>query len=683
VRISTRLRIITGATVAVLVILVPVLVWSFVEFKSAKDDDALADALHDNYFERASYRDQYVLHREDRLREQWITSKHATDALVAQARSQFHQPKDQQLLDRFSRSIEDTAQLFDRIVANTQAMKAAGANRGVYEEFDKRLYSQLLLIATDVRTALATIQHSTERRVEEDYKILAVITSLFALTLALAVILVALQMDRMIRRRLLPLHRGVNLVAGGNLDYRIETEGSDEFTELAHSINNMSDKLGASTQRLAEEIAERAKAVTLRESDVRFRTFFEKNTSVMLLIDPASGEIIEANDAAVAYYGYPKTQLNGMTTGAINTLPPERIAEERQLALREERSYFLFQHRLASGALRDVEVYSTPIESGGRTLLYSIVHDITARKQVEEALRSSEEKFAKAFRSSPMFIAISAVADGRYVDVNENFLRTLGHTREEVIGHTAREIALWKSPEDRQRALEILRTSGRLVQFETELCDKGGRALSCEIWGEPITIDGQACVIWVTTDITERKRTEDQLRKLSLAVQQSPESIVITNLDGDIEYTNEAFVQKTGYSREEVIGKNPRILQSGNTPPETFAAMWQALTQGQPWNGDLHNRRKDGSEYIEHAVITPIRQPDGKVTHYVAVKEDITNRKASEDQINTLAFYDPLTSLPNRRLLLDRLKQALASSARSKNYGALLFIDMDNFKTLN
>ena len=132
-RVSTRLRIITGATIAALVILIPILIWSFVEFKSAKDDDALADALHDNYFERASYRDQYVLHREDRLREQWITSKHATDALVAQARSQFHQPKDQQLLDRFSRSIEDTAQLFDRIVANTPAMKAAGANRGVYE----------------------------------------------------------------------------------------------------------------------------------------------------------------------------------------------------------------------------------------------------------------------------------------------------------------------------------------------------------------------------------------------------------------------------------------------------------------------------------------------------------------------------------------------------------------------
>ncbi|MFA6444117.1 MAG: EAL domain-containing protein, partial [Sterolibacterium sp.] len=189
--------------------------------------------------------------------------------------------------------------------------------------------------------------------------------------------------------------------------------------------------------------------------------------------------------------------------------------------------------------------------------------------------------------------------------------------------------------------------------------------------------------IVLVRDITERKAAEEQLRKLSLAVEQSPESIVITDLDGRIEYVNESSVRKTGYSRQETIGQNPRMLHSGKTPPETFVSLWEALAQGQAWDGEFHNRRKDGSEYIEHAVITPIRQADGSITHYVAVKEDITARKAAEDKINTLAFYDPLTGLPNRRLLLDRLQQALASSSRSKRSGALLFIDLDNFKTLN
>jgi len=124
-----------------------------------------------------------------------------------------------------------------------------------------------------------------------------------------------------------------------------------------------------------------------------------------------------------------------------------------------------------------------------------------------------------------------------------------------------------------------------------------------------------------------REVSEIELRKLSLAVEQSPESIVITNVDVEIEYVNEAFVKATGYGREELIGKNPRVLHSGRTPPETYAAMWEALSQGQPWKGEFHNRRKDGSEYVEFAIITPLRQDHGSITHYVAVKEDITEKK--------------------------------------------------------
>jgi PAS domain S-box-containing protein len=131
----------------------------------------------------------------------------------------------------------------------------------------------------------------------------------------------------------------------------------------------------------------------------------------------------------------------------------------------------------------------------------------------------------------------------------------------------------------------------------------------------------------VLQDITERKLAEESLRKLSLAVEQSPESIIITNLDAQIEYVNEAFVNVTGYSREDVIGHNPRILRSGKTPRETYAAMWKNLNEGRPWRGELYNRRKDGMEYTEFMIVTPIHQADGRITHYVAIKEDITEKK--------------------------------------------------------
>ncbi|MDO9243432.1 MAG: PAS domain S-box protein, partial [Rhodocyclaceae bacterium] len=144
--------------------------------------------------------------------------------------------------------------------------------------------------------------------------------------------------------------------------------------------------------------------------------------------------------------------------------------------------------------------------------------------------------------------------------------------------------------------------------------------------------------IWRTVQkrraATVLQAREDELRKLAQAMEQSPESIVITNLDAKIEYVNASFLQATGYSRAEVIGQNPRILQSGKTPPATHAAMWQTLSRGQPWKGELTNRRKDGSEYVEFAIISPLCQPDGTITHYVAVKEDVTEKKHLGEELD-------------------------------------------------
>ncbi|MBV5336445.1 MAG: CHASE domain-containing protein, partial [Deltaproteobacteria bacterium] len=196
-------------------------------------------------------------------------------------------------------------------------------------------------------------------------------------------------------------------------------------------------------------------------------------------------------------------------------------------------------------------------------------------------------------------------------------------------------------------------------------------------------INGEVELFCLDIDLTERKAAEDQLRKLSLAVDQSPSSIIIANTNAEIEYVNDAFVQNTGYSREEALGQNPRILQSGRSSRDFYLEMWRVLTQGQAWKGELHNKRKDGTEYTEFAVIAPLRQLNGQITHYVGVKDDITARRAAEDEANTLAFFDPLTHLPNRRLLIDRLERAIARFERSKNCGALLLIDLDNFKTLN
>ena len=141
-------------------------------------------------------------------------------------------------------------------------------------------------------------------------------------------------------------------------------------------------------------------------------------------------------------------------------------------------------------------------------------------------------------------------------------------------------------------------------------------------------------VVGVIQDITERKAMEEKVHKLALAVEQSPESIVITNRAAEIEYVNQAFLDNTGYGREDVIGQNPRFLHSGKTPRATFDELWASLKQGETWKGQFENRRKDGSEYSEFAFITPLRQADGSISHYVAVKEDISEKKRIGEELD-------------------------------------------------
>jgi diguanylate cyclase (GGDEF)-like protein/PAS domain S-box-containing protein len=180
-----------------------------------------------------------------------------------------------------------------------------------------------------------------------------------------------------------------------------------------------------------------------------------------------------------------------------------------------------------------------------------------------------------------------------------------------------------------------------------------------------------------------RKAAEIALHKLAQAVEQSPESIAITDLDANIEYVNESYLRFSGYSREEVIGQNPSMLHSEKTPKSTYDALWQSMTEGRVWQGESYNKRKDGSEFIAHTIISPIRQPNGCITHYVEIKEDITEKKLAEAEIHRLAYYDTLTGLPNRALLLERMAQTLAMNRRDGYHSALISFNIDCFKTVN
>jgi diguanylate cyclase (GGDEF)-like protein/PAS domain S-box-containing protein len=182
--------------------------------------------------------------------------------------------------------------------------------------------------------------------------------------------------------------------------------------------------------------------------------------------------------------------------------------------------------------------------------------------------------------------------------------------------------------------------------------------------------------------LAKQKLAEAELR-LAASAFESQEGMLVTNPQGIILRVNTAFVNATGYQADECIGKNPSLLKSGRHDQAFYRDMWHKVLADGVWKGEIWNRHKNGDIYVQHLTITAVKDADDQVRHFVGSYLDISETKAAQAEIERLAFYDPLTGLPNRRYLLDRLKPALASSARSGLYGAVLFIDLDNFKTLN
>ena len=263
--------------------------------------------------------------------------------------------------------------------------------------------------------------------------------------------------------------------------------------------------------------------------------------------------------------------------------------------------------------------------------LMGIYEDITVYKQTEHALQDSEFRWKFALEGAGDGMWDWDITTGKAF-FSKRWKQMIGYAEDEFP-----DIALaWDDqlhPEDKSHVQQCLADyfanilPHYAVEFRMRHKDGSwkwilarGMVVQRDAEGKPIRMIGSH------TDITERKVNEDQLRKLSLAVEQSPESIIITDINARIEYVNDAFVQSTGYRREDVIGKSPHFLQSGKTPPETYTALWNTLTQGRVWKGELYNCRKDGGESIQFAIITPLRQTDGRITHFVSVQEDITEK---------------------------------------------------------
>ena len=631
-----------------------------------------------------------------------------------------------------------------------------------------------------------------------------------------------------------------------------------------------------------------------------FAQIFEQHGVVMLLIEPESGHILDANPAAVTFYGQSRDSLRGIPIQQINTLSAEQVAEERSLAAREGRNYFIFRHRLVDGEIRTVEVHSHPFSFDGRPLLLSMIQDITPGRNLEHGMwhyqqrleelvelkaaeaaaqdqhlhrwltaalltltaltlalllamhkRSRIEKRLHAFsrdvnafldqttdfiyfkdaqsrirfcsqplaritghrnwremigkHDSEIFPPDTAriyeeeeqaiFANGHPVlnkvnpyydaDGHVGYVQThkwpLFDTQGEVIGvfgisrditehklfeqtlsalngNLARltgeeffraacrllcetlgtDIAFVGEFDDRQQQIQVIEgwageqalSPFRYALADTPCADVMKKSAACypenvqalfprdHMLGEMgieayvgnslLDKQGQPLGILVTlgrkplpdrlrelapallelfidriSSEMQRNAAEAQLMQAASVFKHANEGILITDAKGTIVDVNAAFTSITGYSHEEAVGKNPRILRSGQHDKNFYQEMWQRLLQHGRSSTEIWNRRKNGELYAEQLTISAVYDSDGQVQRYVGLFSDITTQKEQQRQLEHIAHYDPLTGLPNRVLLADRLQQAMVHAQRHQGVIAVIYLDLDGFKAIN
>ncbi len=387
----------------------------------------------------------------------------------------------------------------------------------------------------------------------------------------------------------------------------------------------------------------------LRASEERFRKLFEETKEAIVIVE--DGLFVDANRAALDLLGFSSAdEFLGISPGDISPeyQPDGQLSATKannliQMSFDEGAKQFEWEHFRKNGDSIFVEVLLTPIRYGEKNLLHVIWRDITQRRKAEQNLRESEERYRLLSENSSDVIWLFDLALNRFIYVSPSVEKLRGYPVDEVLQQNMKQTMTEESfalvSETLLDRLEAFQAGDRSVGTQSheiiQLC-KDGSTVATEVVttlisdaaGRVVQIQG------VTRNISERKKSEDQLRKLWLAVEQTPNMVIITNLDNEIEYVNECFTQVTGYSREDVFGQTPNILQSIYADQSKFNAVWGALSEGEKWSGELEERCKNGSEIIVWAQIAPVRQPNGKISHLVAIQQDITDQKRISKELD-------------------------------------------------
>jgi PAS domain S-box-containing protein len=471
-------------------------------------------------------------------------------------------------------------------------------------------------------------------------KVLRVLFVVLLLFVIICVFILSRAISAVITKPINKLYEGVKVIGSGNLDHKISCYAKDEIGTLCRAFNAMVKDLKNSTvsiDRLNKEIAVRAKT----EAEV---LILKQRLDFILLSSKTHIDILDS-DFNLIYVDPGWEKIYGDYRGKKcfeyfndkDTICPGCGAVE---ALKKKKN-IVTEEAMPKEGNRPIQVTSVPFQDrSGAWFIAEVNVDISERKKIEKELGESREYLSTT---------LNCVGDGLIaVDINAKitFINTVaqrltGWQEEEAVGKHIDEVFVIKKENTDEKAenpvLNVL-SSGQISKLanHTVLISKNSTIIAIDDSAAPI-VDVKTKkligVVLVFRDVTERNRIEKELRQLSIAVEQSPACIVITDIKGNIQYVNSKFVELTGYSSEEVINKNPKVLKSGEQSGEYYKELWDTITAGKDWRGEFHNKKKNGELYWERALISPIDNKEGVITGFIGIKEDITEYKYNQERL--------------------------------------------------
>ncbi|MFT5134059.1 MAG: diguanylate cyclase (GGDEF)-like protein/PAS domain S-box-containing protein, partial [Gammaproteobacteria bacterium] len=433
--------------------------------------------------------------------------------------------------------------------------------------------------------------------------------------------------------------------------------------------------------------ARKQSEMELQNSELKYRTLVESSPYCIHQID-LNGMIISMNRAGLDMLAIKDEEAIVGTSylGAVNDLHREYISGLMDSAFAGESSEFEF---LGSNGLELRSNFVPIFDNEGKVdRLLGITQNISESKLAEAALKESESKFRSIFEQAAIGVALVDAKSQQVIRINQFYCDMLGYSQEEMSNvDSFRKIT---HPDDLKEDLEKTEGLANKGNFEFSMDKRYIHKNGGIVWVhltlssiEDLSNNSTQYFLGIVQDITDRKQSEDELRKLSRGVEASSSGVIITDDDGVIEYVNPKFTEITQYSREEAIGQHVSLIRSTETPQGTFDELWKTVKAGSDWKGELHDRRKDGSLFWNRVSITELKDAQGEITHFITNHEDVTHEYELAEQLSYQASHDALTGLVNRREFERRTERLLSTIRQNQSEHALCYMDLDQFKVVN